>query len=72
MGGDLAPRAAIEGSVAALAESSCSLILVGDSEVIRRQLEGHEIDGDRLRIVHAEEVVGMDEAPISPIRKKRR
>lgn len=72
MGGDLAPRAAIEGSIAALAESPCALILVGDSEVIRQGLEGHEIDDDRLRIVHAEEVVGMDEAPISPIRRKRR
>ena len=72
MGGDLAPGAAVEGAVAALSESPCSLILVGRENAIRAELSGRDFDRDRLRIVHAEEVVEMDEPAISPIRKKRR
>ena len=72
MGGDLAPRAAVEGSVAALSESPCSLVLVGDADALERELERHEVDEERLRVVHAEEVVGMEEPAITPLRKKRR
>src|SRR5688500_70807 len=73
MGGDHAPASVVEGVVLALPETSCSVILVGDEPAIRGELSrlGAAPDG-RLEIVHAEEVVGMDESPITPIRKKRR
>jgi glycerol-3-phosphate acyltransferase PlsX len=72
MGGDHAPAAVVEGVVAALRESPCSIALVGDEAAIRRELERLAAAPERLEIVHAEEVVGMDESPITPIRKKRR
>jgi phosphate acyltransferase len=77
MGGDHAPASIVEGAVAALRESTCSLILVGDEAAIRRELERlppspDSAVGGRLEIVHAEEVVGMDESPLAPIRRKRR
>ena len=39
MGGDHAPRAVVEGAVAALRESGVRLILVGQQEVIEAELD---------------------------------
>lgn len=72
MGGDHAPRSAVEGALQALSSASCSVILVGDEPAIRRELERLPDPGGQLEIVHADEVVGMDDSPITPIRKKRR
>jgi phosphate acyltransferase len=73
MGGDHAPASIVEGALAALRDSpSFSMILVGDETAIRRELERWPAPGGRLEIVHAEEVVGMDDSPLAPIRKKRR
>jgi glycerol-3-phosphate acyltransferase PlsX len=72
MGGDHAPASVVEGVLLALRESSCSVLLVGDEPSIRRELERLPAPDGRLEIVHAEEVVGMDESPVTPIRKKRR
>ena len=72
MGGDHAPRAVVQGAFRAAAVDGAALLLVGD----RRRIEG-ELSrlGDprrRIEVVHAKEVVGMDEPAITPIRKKRR
>ncbi|HVR29849.1 MAG TPA: phosphate acyltransferase PlsX [Thermoanaerobaculia bacterium] len=72
MGGDHAPASVVEGVLLALREPSWTAILVGDEPSIRRELERLPAPDGRLEIVHAEEVVGMDESPITPIRKKRR
>ena len=72
MGGDHAPASAVGGALAALRESSCSVILVGDEDALRAELDRlPPAEGD-LEIEHAEEVVEMDESPITPIRKKKR
>jgi glycerol-3-phosphate acyltransferase PlsX len=76
MGGDSAPQSAVEGAFRAAREDGCSIVLVGDRarvEAELRRLGGFGDGGDgRIEIVHAEEVVGMDEPAITPIRKKRR
>jgi len=72
MGGDHAPASVVEGVLAALRDSPCAVILVGDERAIARELEKWPPTTGLLEIVHAEEVVGMDEAPVTPIRKKRR
>ena len=72
MGGDHAPASAVGGALAALRASSCSVILVGDEGALRAELDRlPPAEGD-LEIEHAEEVVEMDESPITPIRKKKR
>jgi glycerol-3-phosphate acyltransferase PlsX len=75
MGGDYAPQSAVEGAVRAAAEDHASILLVGDRARVEAELARHpeaaRLDG-RISIVHAEEVVGMDEPAITPIRKKRR
>jgi phosphate acyltransferase len=72
MGGDLAPPSAVEGAFRAAAEDGCSVLLVGDRARIETELRRHGSAEGRIEIVHAEEVVGMDEPAITPIRKKRR
>lgn len=75
MGGDHAPRAAVQGAFLAAARDGTSILLVGDRgriEAELRRLGGPGEAAGRIEVVHAEEVVGMDESAITPIRKKRR
>jgi glycerol-3-phosphate acyltransferase PlsX len=75
MGGDFAPQSAVEGAFQAAREDGCSILLVGDRARLEAELRKHGSLGfsdGRIEIVHAEEVVGMDEPAITPIRKKRR
>jgi glycerol-3-phosphate acyltransferase PlsX len=72
MGGDFAPRSAVEGAFRAAAEDGASVLLVGDRARVETELRRHGDHGGRIEVVHAEEVVGMDEPAITPIRKKRR
>ncbi len=72
MGGDDAPRAPVAGAYQAAAEDRTQILLVGDRERIGAELARLGDHRGRIDVVHAEEVVGMDEPPITPIRKKRR
>jgi glycerol-3-phosphate acyltransferase PlsX len=72
MGGDHAPRAAVAGAVQAAVGDGADVLLVGDERAIRAELAGLKAADGVVEVVHAEEVVGMDEPPITPIRRKRR
>ncbi len=73
MGGDHAPQSAVEGAVRAAREDGTDILLVGDRARVEPELARLGVTRDlRLELVHAEEVVGMDEPAITPIRKKRR
>lgn len=71
MGGDFAPRATVAGAVAAAAHDDVEILLVGDRGRLERELLRWGRPDGRLEIVHAEEVVGMDE-PATAVRRKRR
>ncbi|GAB6157695.1 phosphate acyltransferase PlsX [Desulfotomaculum varum] len=70
MGGDYAPAEIVRGAREAARELELQIILVGHQERIQQELAGDDAGG-LLSIVHASEVVGMDEHPVSAIRKKR-
>lgn len=73
MGGDHAPGPIVEGAVeAARGEPGLSVVLVGDQPRIEAEL-GRFPDAprDRLPVVHASEVVGMDDKPVEALRRKR-
>jgi glycerol-3-phosphate acyltransferase PlsX len=75
MGGDSAPGAPVAGALRAVREDGTAVVLVGDEVRVREALRGLGVDGELpqgLTLVHAEEVVGMDEPAITPLRKKRR
>jgi glycerol-3-phosphate acyltransferase PlsX len=72
MGGDFAPRAAVEGAVSSYREDGTVVLLVGHRDLIGAELLRHGIDDQAIEIVHTDEVVAMNEPAITPIRKKRR
>lgn len=72
MGGDHAPRAVVEGAVLAASRDGARVLLVGDRARLEAELARLGKGHPGIEIVHAEEVVGMDEPAITPIRKKRR
>jgi phosphate acyltransferase len=71
MGGDDAPGPIVEGSVRAAREYGVGVVLVGDSETIRKELDRHNVSGLELSVVHAAQRVEMDDAPSLVIRRKR-
>ena len=73
MGGDHGPHVTIPAAAAFLQERpDAQMILVGVRDAIVAELRAQRLEDDpRLRVLHASEVVGMDEAPASALRGKR-
>ncbi|MBM4142086.1 MAG: phosphate acyltransferase PlsX [Lentisphaerae bacterium] len=73
MGGDYAPREVVAGAAAAARDLQGfdRLILVGDEQAVRGELQRHGPVSPRIEIRHAAEVVGMDETPALAIRRKK-
>lgn len=71
MGGDNAPAEVVKGAVSAAKEFGCQIALVGIEERIREELKRLKPYPDSLEIIHASEVIGMDEPAAFAIRKKR-
>jgi len=74
MGGDHAPEEIIKGVLEAskLLDADDELMLIGVQERIERQLASDGAGTNSIRIVHAPEIIGMDEAPVEALRKKRK
>lgn len=72
MGGDFGPAITTEGAVEILnEEDDLEIILVGDEEILKRELSTKKYPVKRLYIRHASQVVGMDEPTLTAIRRKR-
>ena len=72
MGGDYAPGAIIRGAIQALeTDQDMRVVLVGREDVVRAELDKSGGVPDRVDIVHATEVVEMDETPTEAIRQKK-
>ncbi|MEO8505118.1 MAG: phosphate acyltransferase PlsX [Acidobacteriota bacterium] len=72
MGGDHAPQEAVAGAFRAAVEDGTEILLVGQPDVVTAELALLGDAKGRIEVVAAEEVVGMDEPAITPLRKKRR
>lgn len=72
MGGDFGPHCIVPACAQSLAEiPSLHLVLVGQSPLLEKLLaEISGVDRSRLRIVHAEDVITMDERPAQALRGK--
>ena len=72
MGGDHAPAPNVEGALTVLAgHPELEILLVGDEKLIEPLLA----DADsaltaRIKVIHTDEAVGMDEKPTEALRKK--
>jgi glycerol-3-phosphate acyltransferase PlsX len=74
MGGDFAPLEAVKGVLRYLSEedSSSGLALIGDQTAIDQLLKENNVPTDRLKIVHADQVIEMHEHPTKALKEKQR
>ncbi len=72
MGGDYAPAEIVKGALEGLAYigPDDGLVLIGQEEAIRAHLPGESLD-PRISIVHAPEVIAMDDSPVEALKQKR-
>ncbi len=73
MGGDHAPKSEVEGAIRAARSLNVQVILVGREDVLKRELSEHDEDWRELpiRLVHASEVITMDDSAAKAVRSKR-
>jgi glycerol-3-phosphate acyltransferase PlsX len=71
MGGDHAPGPVVQGAIQAVQnDSEMTVVLVGDQAQIEPLLASAQNVRNRLEILHASQVVTMEESPTSAFRKK--
>lgn len=72
MGGDNAPSEVVKGAIEALEQDSrVHVFLVGQEDVLKKELALYKNHEDRLTIVPASEVITNEEAPVMAIRRKK-
>ncbi|MBF0511838.1 MAG: phosphate acyltransferase PlsX [Candidatus Omnitrophica bacterium] len=71
MGGDFAPQNVIEGVIDAIKEYQVPITLTGPKERIEEELSKYKFPKDLIEVIHAPEVVAMDDPATVVIRQKR-
>lgn len=71
MGGDSSPSAEVEGAALAAAEYDVRVLLAGREDVLRPELERYADAGPAVEIIHASEVITMNDGAAKSLRTKR-
>ena len=73
MGGDFAPEEAVKGVQLYLSEAitPANLFLIGDEARITELLTLHSVHSDKLKVVHASQVIDMHEHPTKALKEKQ-
>jgi glycerol-3-phosphate acyltransferase PlsX len=73
MGGDFSPLEAVKGIQLYLTGSTApvTLFLIGDEQQINPLLTEYGISPDAVKVVHAPQVIGMDEHPTKALKEKQ-
>ncbi|MFA6636211.1 MAG: phosphate acyltransferase PlsX [Candidatus Omnitrophota bacterium] len=71
MGGDKAPEVNVEGAILAVEEYNYTVVLIGNENIIKKELSARQYPKDKIEIVDASQVIGMDEPAALSVRKKR-
>lgn len=73
MGGDFAPQEAVKGVLQYLQEARTPVLLslIGDKAVFEPLLAEHNIPADRVKLIHASQVIGMHEHPTKALKEKQ-
>lgn len=72
MGGDFGPSVVVPGAINAARLHDLHVLLVGDTSKVETELNKLKLDNVRYDIVHAEEVVHMNEKPSDILRRKKK
>lgn len=71
MGGDNAPYAPVKAAVQAVKELDVKIILVGQTQVLKKELSGYDYDEDKISIANADDVISNHEEPARAVRSKK-
>lgn len=72
MGGDYAPQVVVDGAVLAANDfANLEIILVGQPDALKAELNRHKVVGGKIVIEPASEVITMGDSPVQAIRKKK-
>ena len=71
MGGDHAPQVTVEGGIWAAREYGIEVVMVGQRDLLEAELARHETAGLSLPVVHASEVLEMEDEPASAAKTKK-
>ena len=72
MGGDNAPSEIVKGAMEAIEKrKDIKVFLVGQEDVIKKELEKYTYDADQVAVVNATEVIETAEPPVMAIRRKK-
>ena len=72
MGTDYGPQELVLGAVQAVRAYDCKVVLVGDSEIIKKLLEEYNAADERkITVHHSSEVINMDEHPGIAVKTKK-
>jgi len=71
MGGDYAPAEVVKGALEAARERGLEVALVGPREVVEAELAHHPSPPPSISLVHASQVIAMDEHPALAARQKK-
>lgn len=72
MGGDNAPHEIIKGAMDAIGKrKDIKVFLVGQEEVIKKELENYTYEAEQVEVVNATEVIETAEPPVMAIRRKK-
>src|SRR6266513_1122016 len=72
MGSDRAPKPEVEGAIQAARRFGIPVTLVGPQEILRAEMSRHPFARSLpISVVHASEVIGMDDKAVQAVRAKR-
>ena len=72
VGGDFFPGNPVKGAVEATKEfNDIEVLLTGPKDLIETELKSVDYDTGKIHILHAPEIIGMEESPSSAIKNKR-
>lgn len=71
MGGDHAPDEIVKGACSAAGKYNADITLVGKEDEILRCAEQYGIDISDFEIIHTDETISMEDAPLTAVHKKK-
>lgn len=71
MGGDFGPSVVVPGAIEASRQHDIHVMLVGDTDKVQAELDSLRLDNAHYEIVHAQDVVYMNEKPSDILRRKK-
>ncbi|MEG0156053.1 MAG: phosphate acyltransferase PlsX [Anaerovoracaceae bacterium] len=71
MGGDNAPVEMVKGAVEASKLVDDQICIVGKEDLINAELAKYEYDQEKITVIHAEEVIENEDAPVKAVRTKK-